>query len=252
MTPEKPKLVGHEQREEHSSSPEQRATSDSQAVLAWHPTTERQIQERKLSYAVLMLVTVAALCAAYVIYRPFLKALFLALVLTIAFWPLHEWIGRRVKGATARALITTAAVVLLIMAPLMLISLQIFSEAAGLYALVSQHVGGSWSGHFAWLTEAVERTSEHTGIPAVQLKATITSRVQQLGSWLVGMGGWAVQNFAQQIGAAILTLLIMFFLLRDKERYTRSLMQDLPCPQAGSRSWPPHCVPRLSPTFMGW
>src|SRR5215469_17795874 len=102
MTPEKPKLVGHEQREEQSSSAE-RAASDSQAVLAWHPTTERQLQERKLSYAVLMLVTAAAVCAAYVIYRPFLKALFLALVLTIAFWPLHEWIGRRVQGATARA-----------------------------------------------------------------------------------------------------------------------------------------------------
>ena len=230
MTPEKPKLVGHEQREEHSSSAEQRAASDSPAVLAWRPTTERQIQERKLSYAVLMLVTAGALFAAYVIYRPFLKALFLALVLTIAFWPLHEWIGRRVQGATARALITTAAVVLLIMAPLMLISLQIFSEAAGLYAFISQHGGGSWSGHFAWLTQAVERTSEHTGIPAAQLNATITFRVQQLGSWLVGMGGWAVQNFAQQIGAAILTLLIMFFLLRDKERYARSLMQDLPLP----------------------
>jgi predicted PurR-regulated permease PerM len=176
----------------------------------------------------LLVLTAGALYVAYIIYRPFLKALFLALVLTIAFWPLERWIARRVRGGTARAIITTLAVLLVIMLPLMLISLRLFSEAASLYGFVSEKVGGSWSGHFAWLNEAVDRIAEQTGISSSQLKATITSRVQGLGSWLVGFAGWATRGFAQQVGTAILTLLIMFFFLRDSERYGRSLAQALP------------------------
>lgn len=188
----------------------------------------RPFPEPRSSYIALLVLTAGALYVAYIIYRPFLKALFLALVLTIAFWPLERWIARRVRGGTARAIITTLAVLLVIMLPLMLISLRLFSEAASLYGFVSEKVGGSWSGHFAWLNEAVDRIAEQTGISSSQLKATITSRVQGLGSWLVGFAGWATRGFAQQVGTAILTLLIMFFFLRDSERYGRSLAQALP------------------------
>jgi predicted PurR-regulated permease PerM len=230
MTAGKPKLVGHECAEARPLSPEQTTTNGGEKASAGGLTPAWQFQEQKISYVVLGLLTSIAVLAAYVIYRPFLKAIFLALVLTIAFWPLHGWVGRLVRGATVRALITTAAVALLIMAPLMLISFKVVSEAARLYSSISQHVGGTWSGHFGWLAEVVERTAEHTGIPATQLKSTIAAKVQELGSWLVGIGGWAVKNFVQQVGAGILTLLIMFFLLRDRDKFTRNFMQTLPLP----------------------
>lgn len=207
--PDKPKLVGGLRPEEPLSSAE-------------------PVPESKSSYIALLVLTAGALYVAYIIYRPFLKALFLALVLTIAFWPLDRWIARRVRGGTARAIVTTVAVLLVIMLPLMLISIRLVSEAASLYGFVSQKVGGSWSGHFAWLNEAVDRIAEQTGLSSTQLKATITGRVQGLGSWLVGLAGWAARGFAQQTGTAILTLLIMFFFLRDSERYTRSIAQMLP------------------------
>ena len=93
-----------------------------------------------------------------------------------------------------------------------------------------QKTAGNWSGHFAWMTEGVERIAERTGIPAVQIKSAITARVQALGSWLVGIVGWAAQGFGQQVGTAILTLLIMFFFLRDMEKYTHGMAQVLPLP----------------------
>src|SRR5262249_50499888 len=119
---------------------------------------------------------------------------------------------------------------LVIMLPLMMISLRLVSEAASLYGFVSQKMTGTWSTHFSWATEALDRVAEQTGIPAAQLKSIITSRVQNLGSWLVGIAGWTVRGFAQQVGSAILTLLIMFFFLRDSEKYTRALGQSLPLP----------------------
>jgi len=228
MNPGKPRLVSGAQPEEGRSSPQQSAARGGEAVPALPLTSESQVKERKRSYVALMVLTAGALYLAYIIYRPFLKALFLALVLTIAFWPVYEWVTRRVRGGNTRALITTAAVVLVIMLPLMFISVRLVSEAASLYGYISQQLGGNWAGHSAWLTKAIERTAEHTGIPPAQLKSTITTRVQELGSWLVGIAGWAAWGFAQQVGTAILTLLIVFFFLRDSERYTRAIAQALP------------------------
>jgi predicted PurR-regulated permease PerM len=227
MKPPKPELVGGSQPQEPApAKPADERATPAASGLASGP----EVYDRKVSYIGLLALTAGALYLAYIVYRPFLKALFLALVLTIAFWPVYERIARRVRGGSVRALITMAAVVLLIMLPMALISIQLVSEAASLYGFVSQKVGGSWSGHFAWLNEAVDRIADSTGISAGQIRSTISTRVQGLGSWLVGMAGWAARGFAQQIGTAILTLLIMFFFLRDAEKYVRALIQLLPMP----------------------
>src|SRR5262249_57899887 len=97
------------------------------------------MDERKRSYASLVLLTAGAFYMAYIVYRPFLKALFLALVLTIAFMPVHEWVTRRVRGNTVAALITTTIVLLVIMLPLMFISIRLVSEAVWLYRFLLLH-----------------------------------------------------------------------------------------------------------------
>ena len=186
--------------------------------------------QRKFSYWALLALTAAALYLAYIIYRPFLKVLFLALVLTIAFWPLDRWIAKRVRSNTARALLTTVSVVFVIMLPLFFLSLNLVSEAAGLYDFVMASTAGNWSGHLAWLTEVINRVAEHSGIPASQINSVITARVQGLGAWLAGIVGWAARGFGQQLGTALLTLLIMFFFLRDMEKYTRGMAEILPLP----------------------
>lgn len=229
MDPGKPKLVGAPSAVPPQST-EQANASVSAVVSGLRLTTEVQVQERRVSYWALLALTAGALYIAYIIYRPFLKALFLALVLTIAFWPVHRWISKRIQSGTVRALVTTLAAVLLILLPLMLISLRLLSEAVSFYTFISQKIGSNWSGHYSWLTESLNRIGESTGIPPAQFKSIISSRVQEFGAWLVGFARWAAGAFAQQLGSAILTLLIMFFFLRDSDRYTRALVHALPLP----------------------
>jgi predicted PurR-regulated permease PerM len=230
MGPGTPKLAEESQPAESRSSGEAATASANVVTHGLEVRKESQFQEQRFAHWALLALTAGALYLAYIIYRPFLKVLFLALVLTIAFWPLDRWIARRVRSNTARALITTVSVVFVIMLPLFFISFNLVSEAAGIYGFVTQKTAGNWSGHFAWLTEAVERIAERSGMPAAQIKSVITARVQGLGAWLVGMVGWAAQGFGQQVGTAILTLLIMFFFLRDMEKYTHGMAQILPLP----------------------
>ena len=230
MGPGKPRLVGSSQPEERPSSAAQTDTSGREAGSISQPRPGPWMEEGKRSYVALLVLTAAALYVAYIIYRPFVKALFLALVLTFAFLPVHQWVARRVRRKTVAALITTTLVLLVIMFPLMLISIRLASEAVSLYGFVSQQAGTAWSHRSAWLTEALQRASEQTGMPPAQIKSTVTARVQEFGAWLVGVAGWVARGFAHQVTSGILTLLVLFFFLRDREVYGRGIARLLPLP----------------------
>ncbi len=230
MTPGKPKLVGGSQPEERGAEEQAAGTAAAgEPALAVKPPP--WIEKRKVSYVVLLILTIAALYLAYIVFRPFLTSLFLALVLTIAVLPLHQWISRRVPRSSAAALITTFILVLLVLVPLTLMSIKLVAEAANVYNFISQQWGEApWSGHFAWLSEAVYRAAEQVGMPPEQLKGIITARVQDLAASLVGVIGWAARGIGQQITTIALTLLVLFFFLRDREKYRGDVIGLLPLP----------------------
>jgi len=225
----KPQLVG-------SSQPEERSEGSAQPASAIESGTVAQsrpgliVDQRKRSYVALVVLTTGALCVAYIVYRPFLKALFLALVLTIAFMPVHQRVARHVRGNTTASIVTTIIALLVIVRPFMFISMRLVSEAVNLYSYVSQQTGPAWANRSAWVNEALLRASGQTGIAPAQIRSIVTARVQELGAWLVSMGGWVARGFAQQFTTGILTLLVLFFFLRDREKYTRGIVELLPLP----------------------
>jgi predicted PurR-regulated permease PerM len=231
MSPGKPRIAGESSAQESASSSEQTGAQSSGKVV---PIVAVQpgiwLDERKRAQIGLLLITAGALFTAFIVYRPFLKAIFLALVLTIAVLPFHDRILQHVRGNTTAALITTAMVLLLVMLPLMLLSIQLVSEAVNLYTYASQPGGATWSSRSAWLNEAIQRAADQIGMQPAQLKATITARVQEFGAWAVGMVGWAARGFMQQVSTGIITLLIMFFFLRDHKQYSRDVGNRLPLP----------------------
>src|SRR5215471_13061190 len=145
MSSGKLQVVGGSRAEQPQASPDQPEGSARGSAPVSQSIPGLLMDQRKRSYVALLLLTAGSLYVAYIIYRPFLKALFLALVLTIAFLPIHQWVARRVRGNTLASLITTSIVLLVIMLPLMLITLRLVSEAVSLYSFVSQQLGGAWS-----------------------------------------------------------------------------------------------------------
>jgi predicted PurR-regulated permease PerM len=227
----KPKLVGSSRPEGQPASVEQEvaknaAPAPGSQLVPW-------MDNRKLSFTVLLLLTAGALYVAYIIFRPFLTAIFLAFVLSIAFTPLHQRIQRRIRGANAAALATTSVVMLCILIPCILISVKIVSEATSLYSSVAVQArsGGAWYQNLGGLPDALERTAERTGIPVAQLKSRVTARAQEVAAWLADMARWAARGVVQQIFTAILVFLVLFFLIRDQEEFRRGIFGMLPLPQ---------------------
>jgi predicted PurR-regulated permease PerM len=231
MSAGRPKIVGGASPQEQASSPEQadtQTTGNVVPIIAASPGI--WLDDRRRAHLALLLLTTGALVMAFIVYRPFLKVLFLALVLTLAVLPLHEQILRRVGGNTAAAVITTTTVLMLVMLPLLLMSLRLVSEAMNLYTSASQQGGAVWSSHSAWLNEGIQHAADRIGMQPSQLKAAITARVQEFGAWAVSMVGWAARGFLQQVSTGIITLLIMFFFLRDHKQYSHDILSMLPLP----------------------
>jgi predicted PurR-regulated permease PerM len=81
---------------------------------------------RPVALAIVTLVLIA-LCVYLAI--PFLPALTWALALAILAWPLHVWIIRHIHRPTLAAVLTTLAVVVLVLVPFLFVSYQLAQEA---------------------------------------------------------------------------------------------------------------------------
>jgi len=64
------------------------------------------VEDKQLSIFVLLALTVGAIYLTYLIFRPFLAVLFVAVVLAIGFSPVHRWIRKRIRSGTMAAVIT--------------------------------------------------------------------------------------------------------------------------------------------------
>ncbi len=138
-------------------------TGDVNQVVPSRTQISVWMEDRQLSFYVLLILTGVATYLTYIIFRPFLTALFLALVMAIALFPLHKWLARRFRNRIA-ALTTTGLAVVLILIPLVFISLKLVSEATSVYSNVLQPLGNpsTWPQR---LDPLIQQVAEQTGMP---------------------------------------------------------------------------------------
>src|SRR5262245_43278265 len=74
----------------------------------------------------------------YLIAKPFLKPVFIALIFAIIFFPLHARIQRSVRNQTLAALLSTVFVLLIIIIPATLIGITIRREIAAFLQSLSE------------------------------------------------------------------------------------------------------------------
>ena len=126
------------------------------------------------------------------------------------------------------ASLTTAVVVLFVLVPSILLSLKLLAEATSLYGSLS--LQWSSSGDLRRLSDSLFRMAGHAGISDERLRGEITTRAYELGSWALGMVGWAARGVAQQSVTAVLIFFILFFFLRDRQKFRAAVSDLLPLP----------------------
>jgi predicted PurR-regulated permease PerM len=189
------------------------------------------IPSNRLSHGFLVLIALGGAVLCFVIVRPFLMPALAATALAILFQPLHQAICRRLRNRNLSAGVSVGLVALLTLVPAMIIGRNIVQELRELYSLLASRSeqGGGW---MPWLAAVLDRPLGWIGIevadPGFDLKAELIRLVESASSTLVAMTRKLIGNLAEAILNGVVTLITLFFLLRDGNKIRQSAKDMLP------------------------
>jgi predicted PurR-regulated permease PerM len=176
--------------------------------------------------ALFALTTLAVVACAWIAW-PFLSSLAWACALAAIWGPAHRRIQARLRWPTTAALLSVAAVALLLIVPIGLVLPKVVDEAArGYQALRAMRDSGAWDATLAanpWIRLLLEWVSA---------RVDVGDLLQRAGSLLTLVGSVAVRTSFAGVADVVLTFFWLFFFLRDRDALLRGLSRLIPMPAA--------------------
>src|ERR1051326_2844681 len=172
----------------------------------------------QLTTAFLLVLAAIALYFCYLIARPFLNPVFLAVMIAIAFQPVHLRIQARVRSRSRAALISIFLVLLLVVVPTVGLGVVVSQEIRGLYLLLNERSAeqGGWN---PYLMHAMERVLNWAGkyidLSSLDLRGALLRWLEQISRTLLSWGAQVVSNTISFFVEAVVALFTLFFLFRE-------------------------------------
>jgi predicted PurR-regulated permease PerM len=178
----------------------------------------------------------------YVVLRPFLGGILWASVVAVALWPL--WARVRARAGAREALaagLFALAVALVILLPAVLLGAAVVNQATGAAAEIGARLKArdvhSWNDLLA--IPGVERVlawiRTTAGVSTEDLQAKAAEGAARFSSWLASAGGAAVLSLLDIVMTFVVTLFLLFFLLRDGEEMVEAITDLIPIDDAERR-----------------
>lgn len=174
----------------------------------------------------------------------FADAIIWAVSLSLVFVPLYRYVQRRMPGARNRvAAITTLAVLLLFMVPLIFMFWVVIQQSAQLYPTVNDWLNGvhtvdgepaSILPAFAqrWWDQLNAYVDQSPYLAQFDLEQMALSNVQNASRAIANFGAVAARGILLGFVNLLLVLVLMYFCFRDGERFLRWFYQIVPMPVA--------------------
>lgn len=171
----------------------------------------------------LLIMLLLSLLLVLAVFRPLGGALFLAAVLAMVLWPLHQWLTRRLRGRRgAAAGVLVALVVATLIGPLVGLSAFVITETADATRFVSETLRSEGTrGLVAKLPDPVEHQLERLLSRVDADSGEVTNWVQQqvtkAGGSAALVVGAAVSATGSLLFQGVMMVLALFFFLTNKE-----------------------------------
>jgi predicted PurR-regulated permease PerM len=165
---------------------------------------------------------------AYKIVQPFLVEIGWAMVLAVVLGPARTWLASRL-GATRTALLLTVGVVVVVVIPVVLVGTAVVKEgrpAVGYLEAQLRDQGGA----AGWFHGAWEWARARASFlpPEDEVIARITASVGMVAEFLSRQAGGLLKGLASFLFSLVITLAVLFFLLRDGPSFQGALRRVLP------------------------
>jgi predicted PurR-regulated permease PerM len=175
-------------------------------------------RKRATATFLLLVLTTIALYFCYLIARPFLTPIFLAVMIAIVFHPVHARINAHIRSTNLAGLISTSLVLFVVILVVFGLGIVVSREVRDLYHLVDQRSAeqGGWN---PYVTRTLERfviwAGQYVDISALNLRAALLRWLEQISRFLLSWGAQIVGNIASFVAQAVVAFFTLFFLFRD-------------------------------------
>lgn len=181
-------------------------------------------RSRIVFYAAVALI----LWLGYRVVEPFLVEIGWALVLAICLDPARKRLERRL-GPTRTALLLTLLVVVLLVLPVIFVGTTVITEGSTAVSYLGEQLRDR-SGPSTWLHQGWEWLRERVpGLPPEdEVIARVTSGIGSAARFVAGSAGGMVKGVASFFFSLTITLVLLFFLVRDWTTVWAGLDKVLP------------------------
>lgn len=154
----------------------------------------------------------------FFIFEPFLYALLLAVIFATVFAPVHKKmlsLTRDNKGLSA--LLSTAFVLIVIVAPITFLSIQIFQEATQLYTSLVDNGG------LVGLTDVVKESVRGFGIPFISVDSIDLGQYMKQGlNFIIQNLGTIFSNIARIMVSLFILLIALYYFFKEGSKLRKS------------------------------
>jgi predicted PurR-regulated permease PerM len=194
-------------------------------------THDRTPQNRRKAILFLTVLMGLTLMVALIICRPFLPMLAYSVILATVFYPMQRRLVRRVHGRGFAALISTGALCLLIVVPLMII----LHLAAGQALEIAKGIearSASEGGPVPFVTHYIDRTAlflnKYVDTSKFDIPGQLQSKAKVIGAQILPTAGTLAGSLVGTVLNLFLGLITVYVLLRDGDRIVRYVLYLLP------------------------
>src|SRR5690349_4287282 len=187
------------------------------------PDADRGLSRGRLSVMALLAATALAIYVSYLLIAPFTAALAWSVALVVIAIPVHRRLERWIKRPSLAAAISVSLVALCIVVPTLLIGVMLAREAASGIELIQHRAeDGRW--------RQVLESNPRVANAAAWLEERVNIDEQASGAvnGVVGSAGAVLQNSIWIATQLLITLFVLFFMLRDRQQAMHSLRNLLP------------------------
>jgi predicted PurR-regulated permease PerM len=181
----------------------------------------------------LLACLLGGLIVVYIVFRPFLTILFIALVLATISSPPYLWILHRSKGhETISALFTCILVVILLIVPSLVLLTLLAKESLQVYSWVNEKVQAGLLSHdvMQQVIDLQERLVPQLDIKKMNLGQLLTEIAGKLSGLLVDWSAAALRGVTTTIWQFVLMLFALFYTLKDGGKLLHWFMHVTPLP----------------------
>lgn len=174
-----------------------------------------------------ILVLAATVVFAWTV-QSFFMPIFSGVVLSILFYPVYQTLHKKLYGyGSLASILVIALAVLLIALPLYGLGNLLVREAIGVYQSTAVDPAAFLSDSFARAPQLLAYANSF-GISEIDIRARLAQAAQTSSTWVLSFAATATTQTLQFAIQLVITLYLMFFLLKDGESIADAVGRALP------------------------